>query len=452
MREAGKEVEAATDSRVKFKWYPGGVMGDDKAVLRKMRVGQLQGAALAMGELVSFYPDSQAYGVPFLFRNYDEVDYVRSQLDASLLEGFSEGGIEVLGIAEGGFGYFLTAEPVRVPSDLQQQKVWVPQNDVVSARLAQSIGVTPIPLTLPDVLPGLQTGLINTVAVSPMGAIVLQWHTRVSHITDIPLMYFCGVMSLTGKSFNKLSADDQAVVKAVFGEAFKLIDERNRVDNVKAFEALKNQGVETVVLTDAERDAWLAMQAPGEQMMQSEVSSLRRRLSASRAWSRRFASRNDPLARLNRLISRLEDSLLIGLVASLLLLAVAQIVLRNAFGEGILWAEPAMRIAVLWIAMIGGMVACREGGHIKINLFEVYAQGRARRVLAGLAHWGLPDCAALAYASWLFVGYERMDGMTTFLNLPAWWFESILPVGFTVMALRFLKDAVMGERALDEAP
>ena len=270
MREAGKEIEAATDSRVKFKWYPGGVMGDDKAVLRKMRVGQLQGAALAMGELVSFYPDSQAYGLPFLFRNYDEVDYVRRQLDASLLAGFSEGGIEVLGIAEGGFGYFLTAEPVRVPADLQQQKVWVPQNDVVSARLAQSIGVTPIPLTLPDVLPGLQTGLVNTVAVSPMGAIVLQWHTRVAHITDIPLMYFCGVISLTGKSFNKLSADDQAVVKTVFGKAFKLIDERNRLDNVKAFEALKNQGVETVVLTEAERNAWLALQAPGEQMMQSE--------------------------------------------------------------------------------------------------------------------------------------------------------------------------------------
>ena len=270
MREAGKEVEAATDSRVKFKWYPGGVMGDDKAVLRKMRVGQLQGAALPMGELLSFYPDSQAYGIPFLFNSYEEVDYVRSQLDDSLITGFAEGGMEVLGIAEGGFGYFLTAEPVRVPADLQQQKVWVPQNDVVSARLAQSIGVTPIPLTLPDVLPGLQTGLVNTVAVSPMGAIVLQWHTRVAHITDIPLMYFCGVISLTGKSFNKLSADDQAVVKGIFGKAFKLIDERNRMDNMKAFEALTNQGVETVVLTDAERDAWLAMQAPGEQMMQSE--------------------------------------------------------------------------------------------------------------------------------------------------------------------------------------
>ena len=209
MRAAGKEVAVATDDRVKFKWYPGGVMGDDKAVLRKMRVGQLQGAALPMGELLSFYPDSQAYGIPFLFRSYEEVDYVRSQLDASLIEGFAEGGMEVLGIAEGGFGYFLATEPVRVPEDLRQQKVWVPQNDVVSARLAQSIGVTPIPLTLPDVLPGLQTGLINTVAVSPIGAIALQWHTRVDYVTDIPLMYFCGVMTLTGKSFNKLSAQDQ---------------------------------------------------------------------------------------------------------------------------------------------------------------------------------------------------------------------------------------------------
>ena len=112
-----------------------------------------------------------------------------------------------------------------------------------------------------------------------------------------------------------------------------------------------------------------------------------------------------------------------------------------------------MRIAVLWIAMIGGMVACREGGHIKINLFEVYVQGRARRMLASLAHLGAClTCAALAYASWVFVGYERMDGMTTFLNLPVWWFESILPVGFTVMALRFLGDAVVADPASHEAP
>lgn len=270
MRAAGKEVAAATEDRVKFKWYPGGVMGDDKSVLRKMRVGQLQGAALPMGELLSFYPDSQAYGIPFLFRSYEEVDYVRSQLDASLIAGFADGGMEVLGLAEGGFGYFLTNEPVRVPADLQQQKVWVPQNDVVSARLAQSIGVTPIPLTLPDVLPGLQTGLINTVAVSPIGAIALQWHTRVDYLTDIPLMYFCGVMALSGKSFNKLSPEDQAVVREVFGKAFEDIEARNRADNVSAFDALVNQGVEPVALTDAEKQAWLAMQQPGEAMMQSE--------------------------------------------------------------------------------------------------------------------------------------------------------------------------------------
>jgi TRAP-type C4-dicarboxylate transport system permease small subunit len=158
------------------------------------------------------------------------------------------------------------------------------------------------------------------------------------------------------------------------------------------------------------------------------------------------------LGRINRLISRLEDSLLIGLVAALLLVAVAQIVLRNALGEGLLWAEPAMRIAVLWIAMVGAMVACREGGHIKINLFEVYAQGSTRRLIGALANVGAClTCAALAYASWLFVGYERMDGMTTFLNLPAWWFESILPVGFAVMTLRFLRDAVAGAPPTDEA-
>ena len=133
---------------------------------------------------------------------------------------------------------------------------------------------------------------------------------------------------------------------------------------------------------------------------------------------------------INRLISRLEDGLLIGLVAALLLVAVAQIVLRNALGEGLLWAEPAMRIAVLWIAMVGAMVACREGGHIKINLFEMYVQGGARRLIGALANGGAClTCAALAYASWLFVSYERMDGMTTFLNLPPGGLRASCPWG-----------------------
>ena len=159
------------------------------------------------------------------------------------------------------------------------------------------------------------------------------------------------------------------------------------------------------------------------------------------------------LARINRFVSRLEDSLLVGLVAGLLLVAVTQIILRNVFGAGLLWADPAMRIAVLWIAMVGGMVACREGGHIKINLFDMYVQGRSKKVLACLAHLGATlTCAALAYASWLFVSYERIDGMTTFLNLPAWWFESILPVGFGVMTLRFLRDALSMSAHSDEMP
>ena len=104
-----------------------------------------------------------------------------------------------------------------------------------------------------------------------------------------------------------------------------------------------------------------------------------------------------------------------------------------------------MRIAVLWIAMVGGMVACREGGHIKINLFDLYVQGRSKRGAGGPGAPGVPRSRVRRWprSSWVFVGYERMDGMTTFLNLPAWWFESILPVGFGVMTLRFLRDAVV---------
>jgi len=244
MREGAKVIEEKTESRVKFKFYPGGVMGDDFSVLRKMRIKQLHGGAIAGGSLSRFYKDSQVYNLPLKFKSFDEVDYVRSQLDDKIKQGFEDGGMITFGLAEGGFAYAMSKSPINSVSDLPKQKVWVPDNDKAALEIVSTYKIKPIPLPFADVLTGLQTGIIDTIATSPIAAVALQWHTQIKHITDIPLMYFYAVLAIDKKSFDKLSPEDQKIVRIVMDDIFKELDTINRKDNIAALEALKNRGIQ----------------------------------------------------------------------------------------------------------------------------------------------------------------------------------------------------------------
>ena len=113
MRAGADEVAEKTNKRVQIKFYPGGVMGDDMAVMRKIRIRQLQGGAVTIGAVSSYYSDSQVYSLPMLFRNLDEVSYVRSKLDSHILQGLEQNGFVSFGIAEGGFAYIMSLNPIK---------------------------------------------------------------------------------------------------------------------------------------------------------------------------------------------------------------------------------------------------------------------------------------------------------------------------------------------------
>ena len=246
MKAGAAEIKERTDNRVSFKFYPGGVMGDDKAVLRKIKIGQLHGAAMPSGSLAPYYPDSQVYSLPLRFRSFDEIDYVRSQMDKDLIEGFKQSGFITFGLTEGGLAYTLSKSPVSTVADLQKLKVWVPDTDAMGISAMQTYGINPIPLAIGDVLTSLQTGLVNTVAASPIAAIALQWHNQVSYLTDLPLLYIYAVFALQEKTYNKIAPADQAVINEVMTRTFQGIDRQNRTDNIAAFAALQQQGIQVV--------------------------------------------------------------------------------------------------------------------------------------------------------------------------------------------------------------
>jgi len=256
MRQGAEEVAKKTENRVRFKFYPGGVMGGDKAVLRKIRIGQLHGGILTSGSLSKFYPDILVYNMPMVFKSFGEVDYVRKHMDRLIIDGLEKGGFVIFGLAEGGFAYLMSTTPVKNTDDLRKNRVWIPENDELGLETFKIMGSTPIPLPLAEVRTALQTGLINTVTASAIGAIALQWYTQVNYITDTPLMYLCGLLAIDKKAFKKISLSDQQVVRNVMTRIYSQFDRENREDNIKALEALHKQGIKFVMPDDKTLEEW----------------------------------------------------------------------------------------------------------------------------------------------------------------------------------------------------
>ena len=276
LRKGAAQIASRTDGRVKFRFYPGGVMGNDKSVLRKMRIGQLQGGAVTGEGLAEIDPDTLVYGLPLYFRSYDEVDYVRQQMDPLFLRSLEQKGYSSFGFGETGFAYLMSNRPIRKVKDLKGQKVWIPQGDRISRSAFEAVDVTPIPLPLTDVLTALQTGLIDTVASSPLGAIALQWHTRVKYVTDTPLVYLLGTLVISRKAFEKLSTEDQSVVRDVMERAYQTLNRNARGSDKSSWEALARQGISFVEPTQADRQYWQdLMSAEMERLADKGVFSLK---------------------------------------------------------------------------------------------------------------------------------------------------------------------------------
>jgi TRAP-type C4-dicarboxylate transport system substrate-binding protein len=261
MREGATQVAEATQGRVQFKFYPGGVMGNDQAVLRKIRIGQLQGGAFSGGTLSGYYPDAQIYGLPLKFRSLEEVYYVRQQMDALIMKGLEKKGFVSFGLADGGFSYIMSNQPVEKVDALKQRKVWIPSHDRMIMQAMEGFDIDPISLPIADVRTGLQTGLIDTVAISPVGAIVLQWHTQVKYLTKLPMVYVYGILAVDRKAFARIPAEDQSVVRRVMAAVWREMDAMNRADNISAMNAIQSQGIQFIEPRDQIQAAWYDLAA-----------------------------------------------------------------------------------------------------------------------------------------------------------------------------------------------
>ena len=245
-RNFTKEVEEKSGGEIGFKIYAGGVMGDDRAMYRKMRVGQLNGGGFTMTGISEVVPDFRVLGIPFMFNSYDEVDRVKERLLPRFEKEFDNKGMVLLAMSEVGFIYTMSTTSISTLAELKQSKAWAPEGDPISRALLETVGVAPIPLSIPDVLTSLQTGLINTTFNSFYGSIILQWFTKISYITDIPFVYAYGAFVLDKKTFSKLPTHYADMMKTAARNHFEKLLVDTRKSNEESIQVLIDNGISLV--------------------------------------------------------------------------------------------------------------------------------------------------------------------------------------------------------------
>jgi TRAP-type C4-dicarboxylate transport system substrate-binding protein len=240
------EVMKKTENKVQFKIYPDGVLGDETDMLRKMQMGQIQGAALSSGGLSVIFKEIDVLQIPFLFQTYEEVDSVLMKMDAYFKKGFENNGYIFLGWSEAGFVYLMSNSPVSSVSDLKKVKVWIWEESPMSQAIFNEAGVSAIPLSVPDVLVGLQTRMVDVVYTPPTLAISLQWFTRIKYMTDVPLVYLSGGIVVSKETFKRIPSAFQNILIESSQRHLDELKKVTRNENREAIKVMMNNGVKIV--------------------------------------------------------------------------------------------------------------------------------------------------------------------------------------------------------------
>ncbi len=256
MRAGAKVINENTAGRVKLKFYGGGVQGSDRQVRRKMRTGQLNGGAFSSGGLNGFQKDADVFSLPMMFNTIEEARFVRDRMEPELRQRLEDAGYVNFGFATAGFGYMMSNKPMSTLADLKGQKVWTPEGDPVGYAALTALGVAPVTMPITDVMTGLQTDLLDSVGVPPVGALVFQWHTKLSYITEMPVAYVYAAMLIDKRAFSKISPEDQAVVREVMEGIYRKFDQDGVRDNGEAMQALLDGGMKMATPDQSEVIQW----------------------------------------------------------------------------------------------------------------------------------------------------------------------------------------------------
>jgi TRAP-type C4-dicarboxylate transport system substrate-binding protein len=240
------EIKAATAGRITLKYYPGGVQGDEKEAVAKMQLGQLDGSALTSTGLSTIDESIRVLELPALFASPEELDYVRDKMWPTFKARFEKKGFKLGDPGDVGFFFVYSNTSVGSLADLKKVKMWLWSEDKVGRALWQKLGVSGVPMGVPDVMTALNTGRIDACYGSALSTVALQWYTKVKFATSMPISYGIGASVLKLDKWNKASAEDQKSIQKILKAQSTKLRKTIRKDNLRALKSITRGGVKIV--------------------------------------------------------------------------------------------------------------------------------------------------------------------------------------------------------------
>jgi len=262
--KSAAEVKEKTSGRVVLKYFAGGQQGDERDYVRKIKLGQLDGAGVTSIGLSMIDESIRVLELPRMFDSVEEVDYVADKMWPYFQAKFAKKGFRLQDRGEVGWLYVFSKTPIKSVGDLRGSKIWQWGDDALMRELYKELNVHGTPLGVPEVEPALTSGRLNAAYTSPYAAVALQWFTKVKYRTSASLAFSIGATVVSDKAVNKLSSADQKTVMSISRSSAKKLRRVIRKANKNALRTMEKRGVKQVDtppdlirdLDDASKKVW----------------------------------------------------------------------------------------------------------------------------------------------------------------------------------------------------
>lgn len=252
----GERWTEETNGNVRLRIYPGGIVGDERDMIRKMKIGQIHGAAISAEGLTEINPQYTYCFIPLLFQEYGDIDYIRNQIKDDLISGAEKNGVKVLTMVDVGWVYWFTTNPVFTPEDLKSQKIWTWAGDYKTAKLYDEAGFNAVPLAVPDVHSSLQTGLVNAMPFPPLYVAANQYFGTTQNMLNMKWGILTAALVIDLKIWNRIKPKYQKTMLKVSEEIGIEYQLNNRKEEDEAVEVMKEYGLKVNSLNQGQINEW----------------------------------------------------------------------------------------------------------------------------------------------------------------------------------------------------
>ena len=256
LKETADKWKQLSGGRVVVRLFPGGVAGDDPDVVRKMRLGTLNGGVLTSVGVAELDKSVYAMGIPLMYESYDEVYWVHEKMRPKLEASLEAKGYVVLNWADAGWVHFFTKKPVAVPDDLRKLKLFSWAGDAEAVEIWRSAGFNPVPLPSTEISTALQTGLVEALGAPPQVTVISQYFNHARYMTDFRWQLLQGATVISKATWERIPADLRPALLKVAQEDGVRLQKDVRDSEARDVEAMKKRGLTVVPVSAAQRAQW----------------------------------------------------------------------------------------------------------------------------------------------------------------------------------------------------